>query len=157
MATNEDTISQLQDEVKALEVSQAVQGATLTGAQATQAAAHTELGAPCSQVPPDSSSACSSRSPSAALDAAKADTTQRRTWWSGWWITPARSTRSITRRCGAATERIRPSHLVQGYQVGPASPGPNDDAPGREIRTSSTLFVPTILVNTGQGADRNRP
>jgi hypothetical protein len=40
MATNEDTISQLQDEVKGLEVSQAVQGATLAGAQATQAAAH---------------------------------------------------------------------------------------------------------------------
>ena len=40
METNEDTISQLQDEIKALEVSQAVQGATLAGAQATQAAAH---------------------------------------------------------------------------------------------------------------------
>lgn len=40
MATNEETISQLQDEVKGLEVSQAVQGATLAGAQATQAAAH---------------------------------------------------------------------------------------------------------------------
>ena len=40
MATNEETISQLQDEVKGLEVSQAIQGATLAGAQATQAAAH---------------------------------------------------------------------------------------------------------------------
>ena len=40
MATSEEAISQLQDEVKGLEVGQAVQGATLAGAQATQAAAH---------------------------------------------------------------------------------------------------------------------
>jgi hypothetical protein len=40
MATTEETISQLQDEIKGLEVGQAVQGATLAGAQATQAAAH---------------------------------------------------------------------------------------------------------------------
>jgi hypothetical protein len=40
MATSEETISQLQDEIKGLEVGQAVQGATLAGAQATQAAAH---------------------------------------------------------------------------------------------------------------------
>ena len=40
MPTSEETISQLQDEVKGLEVGQAVQGATLAGAQATQAAAH---------------------------------------------------------------------------------------------------------------------
>ena len=40
MATTEETITQLQDEIKGLEVGQAVQGATLAGAQATQAAAH---------------------------------------------------------------------------------------------------------------------
>lgn len=40
MATSEETISQLQGEVKGLEVGQALQGATLAGAQATQAAAH---------------------------------------------------------------------------------------------------------------------
>ena len=40
MATTEETVTQLQDEVKGLEVGQAVQGATLAGAQATQAAAH---------------------------------------------------------------------------------------------------------------------
>ena len=40
MATSEETIRQLQDEIKGLKVGQAVQGATLAGAQATQAAAH---------------------------------------------------------------------------------------------------------------------
>lgn len=40
MATTEETITQLQDEIKGLEVGQAVQGAALAGAQATQAAAH---------------------------------------------------------------------------------------------------------------------
>lgn len=40
MASNEDTVNKLQEEVKALEVSQATQAATLAGAQATQAAAH---------------------------------------------------------------------------------------------------------------------
>ena len=40
MASNEDTLNKLQDEVKGLEVSQATQAATLAGAQATQAAAH---------------------------------------------------------------------------------------------------------------------
>ena len=40
MATTEETITQLQDEIKGLEVGQAMQGATLAGAQATQAAAH---------------------------------------------------------------------------------------------------------------------
>lgn len=40
MATTEETITKLQDEIKGLEVGQAVQGATLAGAQATQAAAH---------------------------------------------------------------------------------------------------------------------
>ncbi|HET9310222.1 MAG TPA: hypothetical protein VFP41_03235 [Actinomycetota bacterium] len=40
MATSEEMISQLQDELKGLEVGQATQAATLAGAQATQAAAH---------------------------------------------------------------------------------------------------------------------
>jgi hypothetical protein len=40
MASNEELVSKLQDEVKGLEVSQATQAATLAGAQATQAAAH---------------------------------------------------------------------------------------------------------------------
>jgi hypothetical protein len=40
MASNEELVSKLQDELKGLEVSQATQAATLAGAQATQAAAH---------------------------------------------------------------------------------------------------------------------